>query len=99
VKGLIGKYDCKHFSSGDERENTVRSIKNIKITKKGEYIHIDFIGRSFLRRMVRIMAGLLVDAGAGTIKPEDTGKIARGKMKFPPKALPPQGLFLKQIKY
>ena len=99
AKGLLGRHDFKHFSSGEEREKTVRSVKAIKITKKGDYISIDFIGQSFLRRMVRIMAGLLVDAGVGSIRPEDTSKIVRGKIKFPPKALPSHGLFLKQIKY
>ncbi|MEI7904295.1 MAG: tRNA pseudouridine(38-40) synthase TruA [Candidatus Firestonebacteria bacterium] len=99
AKGLLGRHDFKHFSSGEEREKTVRSVKAIKITKKGNYISMDFTGRSFLRRMVRIMAGLLVDAGAGAIRPADTGKIVRGKMKFSPKALPPRGLFLKEIKY
>jgi tRNA pseudouridine38-40 synthase len=96
---LKGRRDFKIFSAGEERENTVRVLKDIKITRKGRFIFLDFYGKAFLRRMVRIMSGLLVQAGSGRLKPGEVKKIVKKKIKFHPIAAPAKGLFLKEVLY
>ena len=74
-------------------------LEAVSIRRFGKYLHIEFRGRSFLRRMVRIMTGLLLQIGAGRVDPGSVKKILSGKEKYSPLTMPPHGLYLKQIKY
>ena len=99
AKYIVGTHDFKCFSAQEERTKTRRTIKEIKIAKSGKYIHIDFTGNSFLRRMVRVLAGFLLNIGAGKIQPLDVKRAFSGKFKFSPLAAPAQGLFLIKVNY
>jgi len=57
-------------------------------------------GTAFLRHMVRIMVGTLVDVGKGKIKPNDFQAIIGAKdRRLAGMTAPPQGLFLKEVEY
>ncbi len=50
--------------------------------------------------MVRIIAGTLVDVGLGNIQPEEIPNIIESKDRTKAgKTLPPQGLYLVEVKY
>ena len=98
---FLGTHDFIGFArSGFTVKTTVRTIYAIKIEQKGNIITIDVTGNGFLYNMVRIMAGTLVFAGAGKIKPEEIPGIISSKDRS--KAgitAPPQGLCLKEVFY
>lgn len=96
-----GEHDFKAFkSSGTSSKSSVRTIYSAQIKKDGERIIIELTGNGFLYNMVRIISGTLVDIGLGKIKPEELPNIIEGKdRKKAGKTLPPQGLFLVEVRY
>lgn len=73
---FIGTHDFAAFrSADDERENTVRTIDRLEISHPvwddARLIGIDVHGSAFMKQMVRIMAGTLVDVGLGRKKPNE----------------------------
>ena len=63
---LVGEHDFAAFRAADcERETTVRRLTEVALTRPdadGD-LHIDVKGDAFLKNMVRIIAGTLVDVG------------------------------------
>ena len=69
---LEGEHDFKSFCSVHAQvETTVRSIYSCTVEKEEDVIKIRVTGNGFLYNMVRIIAGTLVEVGAGKRKPED----------------------------
>lgn len=65
---FVGEHDFAGFrSTGCAAETTVRRIDAMAVVRSGDFIHIDVKGSGFLRNMVRIMAGTLVEAGQGKL--------------------------------
>ncbi len=68
---LVGEHDFAAFrASGCAAETTVRRIDALEIGRDGDLIHIDVMGSGFLRNMVRIMVGTLVETGLGKRLPD-----------------------------
>lgn len=69
---LVGKHDFSAFcdKGGDERHSYVRNIRSLQIKRAGKSIHIDISANGFLRHMVRILVGTLLEVGRGRTKPE-----------------------------
>ncbi len=59
-KLFIGKYDFLSFSTS-EKQDTVRTIYEIKIYKKKQYVYIEITGNGFLRNMVRMIVACLLN--------------------------------------
>ena len=73
---FAGEHDFAGFcSAAADVDSTVRTIYDIHIETQlygtGERIDIYVTGNGFLYNMVRIIAGTLLDVGAGKILPED----------------------------
>lgn len=98
---LIGEHDFKSFCSiHAEVESTVRTIYDIKVTKKEEVITIRITGNGFLYNMVRIIVGTLMDAGQAFWKPEYMKEILDGRERSLAGATAPaKGLTLAEIIY
>ncbi len=64
---LIGEHDFAAFrAAGCSAKTTVRRISAIEVsTPEPDLVQIDVRGNAFLRNMVRIVAGTLVEVGAG----------------------------------
>jgi tRNA pseudouridine38-40 synthase len=64
---LIGEHDFAAFrAAGCTASTTMRRVDSIAITRsEPEVIDIDVRGNAFLRQMVRIIVGTLVEVGAG----------------------------------
>ena len=63
-------------------------------------MEIKFILNCFLYNMVRIIAGTLVEVGLEKIEPEKIEEIIKeGKRENAGKTLPPNGLYLVDVKY
>lgn len=77
---LEGEHDFQAFRSADDpREDTVRTMTTVSI-QQGFYDREDLWalhvrGTAFLKHMVRIVAGTLLDVGRGTLKPADVAAL------------------------
>jgi tRNA pseudouridine38-40 synthase len=99
---FVGEHDFSSFcATGSSVANKVRIIKNASVFEKNENLKcITITGTGFLRHMVRIIAGTLVNVGQGKISPREISDIiaARDRTKAGPTA-PAKGLFLVRICY
>ena len=68
---LVGEHDFAGFRAKDcERQTTVRCLNEVTVTEQaGSIINIDVKGDGFLKNMVRIIAGTLIDIGRGRLAP------------------------------
>jgi tRNA pseudouridine38-40 synthase len=106
---LLGTHDFKSFQAvGSEVETTVRALTRCDVVSaptpgepdaRGE-VTIEVEGSGFLRHMVRILAGTLVQVGAGRRDPASLQAVlaARDRRLAGPTA-PPQGLTLVRVDY
>lgn len=98
---LIGRHDFAAFqASKSDVTSTVREITRLEILRDGDTIKLFFEGDGFLKHMVRIIVGTLVDFGAGRMKPEKMKEIlGSGNRKKAGRTAPPHGLFLEKVYY
>ncbi|MFT6106070.1 MAG: tRNA pseudouridine38-40 synthase [Rickettsiales bacterium] len=79
-KFLIGIHDFTSFRDAScQAKDAVRSIDKIEIFTEGEFVKMNFSGRSFLHHQVRNMVGTLVAVGKGRVKAEDVKIILEAK--------------------
>jgi tRNA pseudouridine38-40 synthase len=65
---LVGEHDFRAFRSSDcDRLNTVRILRRVDVRRDGARLTLEVEGTAFLRNMVRILAGTLVDVGRGKL--------------------------------
>ncbi len=72
---LVGEHDFHAFRAmSDDREQTVRKMHSIEILPgfggRADSLAIEIRGNAFMKNMVRIFAGTLVDVGRGRTEPE-----------------------------
>lgn len=101
IKYFEGEHDFKAFkSSGTSSKSSVRTIYKAEIKQENDRIIIELTGNGFLYNMVRIISGTLVEVGLGKIKQEEIPDIINKKDRaLAGKTLPPQGLYLVNVKY
>jgi tRNA pseudouridine38-40 synthase len=98
---LVGEHDFRAFRASDcERKTTRRIIRRLDVDRQGALLTFDIEATAFLKNMVRILAGTLVDVGRGQL---DEGAIARmletGDRAAGGMTAPPQGLTLLRVLY
>lgn len=77
---LVGTHDFSAFQAADcERDNAIRTILRLNIRENGSRLEILVAGTAFLKNMVRIIVGTLVDVGMGRFSPEDVLTILRSR--------------------
>jgi len=102
---LIGTHDFRCFmaAGGTPGKTTVRTVTDLTLEERkpgsgGREIVMEITGDGFLYNMVRIIAGTLIEAGLGRIRPDEMpeilGSLDRGKAGH---TAPPWGLYLKEI--
>lgn len=77
---FIGEHDFRAFrQSGDQREIVVREMLEVSLHPgwlgRPDLLAIDVVGNSFMKNMVRIMVGTLVDIGRGRLLADDVPKM------------------------
>lgn len=101
---FIGEHDFRSFCTGDERENTIRTIKTIYVESIDKYnaYRIVVEGPGFLRYMIRRIVGAALQVASSEHMDVDCLKIAL-KEKNPEQPLlpnaPAKGLLLYKIRY
>jgi len=98
---LVGTHDFGAFrAAGCDAPHAVREIREILVTRRGEFAEIAVRGTAFLRHMVRILVGTLVEVGQGRRDPDSLpGLLTRGDREEAGITAPPQGLFLAEVRY
>ncbi len=99
---LIGEQDFSAFrASGCTARHAIRAIHSVTITEVGrELLHLEVAGNAFLRNMVRIVAGTLVEVGEGRIRAADVAEILRSKRRERAgRTAPACGLYLLEVLY
>lgn len=98
---FIGEHDFTAFRGQNCTAVTSRRrIDAVDIHQQGSFITFDVTGGGFLKHMVRIMVGTLVDVGKGRFQPEYiTELLQRPDRTRGGVTAPPQGLCLLQVFY
>ena len=67
---LLGTHDFAGYSTGRTKKTTVRHLRAIELRREGARLELYFTGNGFLRNMVRILTGTLLEVGLGARTPE-----------------------------
>ncbi len=98
---LVGTHDFASFCAANAQvKSTVRTIYSCTAQKENDIITIRVTGNGFLYNMVRIIAGTLIEVGAGKCRPVEIKDIlaAENRDAAGPTA-PAQGLTMMGIEY
>jgi tRNA pseudouridine38-40 synthase len=99
---LIGSHDFASFQgTGSVCRSTEREIMRFAIRGQvGRWIIFTVEANAFLRHMVRNIVGTLLEVGRGSMSPEEFRAILEARDRScAGMTAPPQGLFLKEVKY
>jgi len=98
---FVGEHDFSAFrASNCSAKTTRRRVDSVTIDCQGQQIIIDVVGGGFLKNMVRVMAGTLVDVGRGRFAPEHVAWLLQnGDRKKAGMTAPACGLCLVRVFY
>jgi len=97
---FIGTHDFTSFTSNLDDINKVRTIYKAELTHDdGEYL-FKFVGSGFMKYMVRIMIGTLLQVGTGKRQPVDIKMILeKCDRSYAGPTAKPEGLYLHSVEY
>lgn len=102
---LVGTHDFRAFrSADDEREHTERTICRLDVVEAfggdPRVVAIEVCGTAFMKNMVRILTGTLVDVGRGVRAPESVAELLgpTGNRRDAGPTAPAAGLTLVEIR-
>jgi tRNA pseudouridine38-40 synthase len=98
---LAGTHDFASFCSvPPENGNTVRTLHSASAERNGDMLRFDLRADGFLHRMVRIIVGTALDAGAGKIDPDAVGAmLASRDRREAGTTAPAHGLVFAGVRY
>ncbi|MDO5726039.1 MAG: tRNA pseudouridine(38-40) synthase TruA [Tissierellia bacterium] len=101
AKYFIGRKDFKSFMGKKSVvKDSIRILNHIDIDRTKDIIYLNYYGKSFLRNMLRIITGTLVEIGRGRIAPEDVPEILNAKRRTAAgPTLDASGLYLMKVFY
>jgi tRNA pseudouridine38-40 synthase len=101
AKIFVGMHDFASFAEKQEmKKSTKVKVNGIFLYEEGEMLRLRVVGSHFLWRMVRRLAGVLVEVGRGNLSTDDVAACLTGPSDIP-KGLtaPASGLFFEQAFY
>ena len=96
-----GRHDFSSFCENPEgQESTIVVVEKCDVREDGDEIQIRITASHYLWKMVRRLAGALVEVGRGALDAAGVEKLLREKSDAPAKwTAPPSGLFLESVRY
>ncbi len=96
---MLGEKDFSSFrAAGCTALHPIRRVDKVMVLNRGPYWEVRVTGNAFLRQMVRIMVGTLVEVGRGRLEPKEVSTILEKKNRScAGPTMPAQGLFLWRI--
>lgn len=98
---LKGTHDFAGFCANKKKKkSTVRTVDQMELTRRGDYLTITVHGDGFLHHMVRILVGTLLEVGWGKRTPESMTELLEAKNRaLAGFTAPAQGLCLMSVDY
>jgi len=97
-----GFHDFSSFADKriDKNLSTDVAIDSTELKTWGDLIVVRIVASHFLWKMVRRIAGILVEVGRGNLSPADVEQLLKSHSELPAHyTAPPSGLFLEQVLY
>jgi tRNA pseudouridine38-40 synthase len=101
ARELQGEHDFRAFRAADcERRTTRRVVRRLDVERQGALLSFEIEATAFLKNMVRIVVGTLVDLGRGRLPPDAVARMLEsGDRTAGGVTAPPQGLTLLRVLY
>ena len=101
ARAFLGTHDFTGFcSTGGSVVDKVRTVTLAQVRRDGDLVTFSVAADGFLYNMVRIMAGTLLEAGAGRLNPQDVPEIlASCDRTRAGQTAPAHGLYLAEVFY
>ncbi|MGH7411877.1 MAG: tRNA pseudouridine(38-40) synthase TruA, partial [Candidatus Methylomirabilis sp.] len=98
---LIGKHDFSSFQAAHSSvDHPVRRVFTAAFRQEGDHLFFEIIADGFLRHMIRIIMGTLLEVGRGKLAPGDVKAILEAKDRNQAsKTLSAHGLCLVEVGY
>lgn len=98
---FVGTHDFAAVRSvGTDVKSTVRTVYYYNVKREGDLIELRVCADGFLYNMARAMAGTVVYAAEGKIRPEEIGAILEaGNRTAAGPTVPPGGLYMTKLWY
>jgi tRNA pseudouridine38-40 synthase len=101
---FAGRHDFASFAAnrGAPVDDTTRTVRSVRVRNSGPLLSIKFEANGFLYKMVRLMAGAVVEVGLGKASPDEIrSRLHHPKQRFPHarNVAPAAGLFLLRVRY
>lgn len=100
LPAIVGTHDFAAFQgTGSEVASTVRTVTRAELTQKGQLLILDIEGDGFLKNMVRVIAGTLMQVGNGRRDVDLTPLLEGRDRNKSGITAPPEGLTLMRVYY
>ena len=98
---FVGTHDFAAVRSvGTDVKSTVRTVYYYDVERQGEIIRLKVCANGFLYNMARAMAGTVVYAAEGKIRPDEIGALLEsGNRTAAGPTVPPGGLYMTKLWY
>ena len=101
---FAGRHDFASFAAnrGAPVDGTIRILRSVRVRNFGPLLSIEFEADGFLYKMVRLMAGALVEVGLGKVLSDEIqSRLHHPKQRFAHarNVAPAAGLFLVRVRY
>ena len=99
---LIGRHDFSSFSANsfEETPDQVRNLEVLEIEENENIIHFIFIGDGFMRYMVRMIVGALIEIGRNRMDKDELKEILNSRNKNARRCKAgAEGLYLSEVVY
>ena len=103
VASLGGRVRRRRIAAGEAEDRLIDAIRTVRVSKlarHGDLWIYTIQAEGFLHKMVRNIAGTLIEVARGRFEPDRAGQILRtGDRSLCGTTAPPQGLFLERVIY
>ncbi len=98
---LLGEHDFSAFrAAGCQAANAVRELRELTVTRRGDWLGITVTANAFLQHMVRNITGVLVTVGSGERAPAWASEVLESRDRTAGGvAAPAHGLTLVSVEY
>jgi tRNA pseudouridine38-40 synthase len=98
---LVGTHDFSSYRAMQcQAKSPVRELRALEISRHGEFVVIRACANAFLHHMVRNLAGVLMDIGAGEKEPRWAKQVLEARDRTVGGiTAPPDGLYLAAVEY
>lgn len=98
---LVGRHDFAAFcATGSQPRTTVCTVYRFRVSPRGPFVVVDVVADRFLRHMVRMLVGTLLEVGSGRRTPHEVVEVlaSRSSQRAGP-VVAPGGLYLVGVGY